>query len=242
MISIQAKKHDNYSVEFKFGFNSKDDGIVDDFSVNAWMFVPNSLDINPENYGKKQFYRDIKSNIRLITPVYLMRDIARDSSLPLELLSQALEKVAGNHQQVDLDSYQYHLKMFAAIFKSALRDQVAHIASARSLESADYLVKDFVESTRQVLDKFRGLYHIIDVPTVTDNTRSYFRLCDEFMSHVVEMRTIRLIKTMDSTGSRDDLRSMLMDLIRGEREYKVSRDYGVLNGDSRHDRQRDHCQ
>ena len=237
MISIQAKKHDNYSVEFKFGFNSKDDGIVDDFSVNAWMFVPNSLDINPENYGKKQFYRDIKSNIRLITPVYLMRDIARDTSLPLELLSQALEKVAGNQHQADLDSYQYHLKMFAAIFKSALRDQVAHIASARSLESADYLVKDFVESTKQVLDKFRGLYHIIDVPTVTDNTRSYFRLCDEFMSHVVEMRTIRLIKTMDSTGSRDDLRSMLMDLIRGEREYKVSRDYGVLNGDSRHDRQ-----
>ena len=102
MISIQAKKHDNYSVEFKFGFNSKDDGIVDDFSVNAWMFVPNSLDINPENYGKKQFYRDIKSNIRLITPVYLMRDIARDSSLPLELLSQALEKVAGNQQQADI--------------------------------------------------------------------------------------------------------------------------------------------
>ena len=58
MISIQAKKHDNFSVEFKFGFNCKEDGKRDDFSVNAWMFVPNSLDINSENYGKKQFYRE----------------------------------------------------------------------------------------------------------------------------------------------------------------------------------------
>ena len=113
MISIQAKKHDNYSVEFKFGFNSKEDGIVDDFSVNKWMFVPNSLDINPENYGKKQFYRDIKSNIRLSTPVYLMRDIAHETSLPLTSLRKALEKVANNPQHADLDAYEYHLKMFA---------------------------------------------------------------------------------------------------------------------------------
>ena len=229
MISIQAKKHDNFSVEFKFGFNSKEDGITDDFSVNAWMFVPNSLDINPENYGKKQFYRDIKSNVRLITPVYLMRDIAQDSSLPLTSLRQALEKVVSNPQPSDLDAYEYHLKMFAAIFKSALRDQVAHIAAARSLESADYLVKDFVSSTREVLKKFRALYRIIDVPTVSDKTRSLFRLCDEFMSHVVEMRTIRLIRIVDRPEFRE--------LIKGEREYKIARDYGVLTGDGKHDRQ-----
>ena len=35
MISIQAKKHDNYSVEFKFGFNCAEGRKCDDFSVNA---------------------------------------------------------------------------------------------------------------------------------------------------------------------------------------------------------------
>ena len=203
MISIQAKKHDNYSVEFKFGFNSKEDGIVDDFSVNTWMFVPNSLDKNPENNGKKQIYRDIKSNIRLITPVYLMRDIAHETSLPLTSLRKALEKVANNPQHADLDAYEYHLKMFAAIFKSALRDQVAHISATRSFESADYLVKDFVSSTKSVLAAFRAMYQIIDVPTAPTRTRSYFRLCDEFMSHVVEMRTIRLIRTIDTTNTSE---------------------------------------
>ena len=115
MITIQAKKHDNFSLEFKCGFNCKEDGVRDDFSVNAWIFVPNSLDINPENYGKKQFYRDIKSNVRLMTPVYLLKEMADESSLPLTSLRKALEAVAAGAEPSDVDAYQYHLKMFSAI-------------------------------------------------------------------------------------------------------------------------------
>jgi len=240
MISIQAKKHDNFSVEFKFGFNCIEDGVRDDFSVNAWIFVPNSLDINPENYGKKQFYRDIKSNVRLITPVYLLREIAQDDSLPMVSLRRALENIVNNPSQEQLDAYEYHLKMFAAIFKSAFRDQAAHLRSARSLDSADYLVDDFVGGARLVLKKFRDLYRIIDVPTVSDKTRSYFRLCDEFMSHVVELRTIRIIRMIDTSLNPEayaGIRSDFMDLIRDEREYKLSMGYGVLNNEQGHDRQ-----
>ena len=240
MISIKAKKHDNFSVEFKFGFDCNEDGIRDDFSVNAWLFVPNSLDINTENYGKKQFYRDIKSNVRLITPVFLMRDIAKDSSLPLESLRQALEKIVNNPSQEDLDAYEYHLKMFAAIFKSALRDQAAHIGNIRASDLPDYLVKDYVESTGLVLRKFRELYRIIDVPTVPDKTRGLFRLCDEFMSHVVELRTIRLIRAIDSSpdaASYVNIRKEFMDLILREHNYKVSSGYALMNDDAAHNRQ-----
>ena len=240
MISIQAKKHDNFSVEFKFGFNCTDDGARDDFSVNAWTFVPNSLDINPENYGKKQFYRDIKSNVRLITPVYLLRDIAQDDSLPLVSLKNALESIVNNPTREQMDAYEYHLKMFAAIFKSAFRDQTAHLTAVRSLDSANYLVEDFVGSTRLVLKKFRDLYRIIDVPTVSDKTRTYFHLCDEFMSHVVELRTIRIIRQIDSSinskayaAIREDFLKLIMD----ERKYKLSMGYGVVNDKPEHDRE-----
>ncbi len=240
MISIQAKKHDNFSIEFKFGFNCKEDGVRDDFSVNAWIFVPNSLDINPENYGKKQFYRDIKSNIRLITPVYLMREIAQDSSLPLVSLTRALENIVGNPSQENLDAYEYHLKMFAAIFKSALRDLAAHISSVRCLYSAEYLVDDYTCNSMLVLEKFRALYRIIDVPTVTEKTRGLFRMCDEFMSHVVELRTIRIIKTIDEQADspiHTKIREKFMTLIISEHNYKLSKGYGVMNEDSSHNRE-----
>ena len=240
MISIQAKKHDNFSVEFKFGFNCIEDGVRDDFSVNAWVFVPNSLDINPENYGKKQFYRDVKSNVRLITPVYLLRDIARDTSQPLVQLKKALENIVSDGSRSSMDAYEYHLKMFAAIFKSALRDHAAHLRSVRSLDTAEYLVEDYVDSAKTVLAKFRGLYKIIDVPTVSDKTRSIFRLSDEFMSHMVELRTIRLIKMMDSsdtTGKCEGIRERFVGLITDEREYMKQMGYGLLTGDKAHDRQ-----
>ena len=240
MISIQAKKHDNFSVEFKFGFNCTEDGVRDDFSVNAWIFVPNSLDINPENYGKKQFYRDVKSNVRLITPVYLLRDIAQDSSQPLVSLKNALERIVDNPLPEELDAYEYHLKMFAAIFKSAFRDQVQHMQATRSLDSAEYLVEDLVDNAGLVLKKFRSLYRIIDVPTVSDKTRSLFRLCDEFMSHVVELRTIRLIKMIDSSVNSEayaKIRQKFMGLIVSEHKYKESQGYGVMKNDPVHDRQ-----
>jgi hypothetical protein len=240
MISIQAKKHDNFSVEFKFGYNCIEDGVKDKFSVNAWIFVPNSLDINPENYGKKQFYRDIKSNIRLITPVYLLRDIAQDTSLPLVSLKKALQNVVSNSSTSSLNAYEYHLKMFAAIFKSALRDHVAHLTSIRSLESAEYLVDDYVNSSQLVLNKFRSLYQIIDVPTVSDRTRSFFRMSDEFMSHVVVLRTTRMLTALEVSGcsqSQSHIRQKFIDLIQEERKYMAIMGYETLNGDPEHDRQ-----
>ena len=214
------------------------DGVRDDFSVNAWMFVPNSLDINPEIYGKKQFYRDIKSNLRLITPSYLLRDIAKDDSLPLTLLRAAMEKVACSIQPSDMASYEYHLKMFAAIFKSALRDQAEHLRNAPSLIEADYLVDDYLENTELVLKKFRALYAIIDVPTVSEQTRSYFRLCDEFLTHMVEIKAIRIVRHIDSKDCENEheIRQRFAQMVMDQRAYKGLRGYGVLNGEVNHDR------
>ena len=240
MITIQAKKHDNFSLEFKCGFNCKEDGVRDDFSVNAWIFVPNSLDINPENYGKKQFYRDIKSNVRLMTPVYLLKEMADESSLPLTSLRKALEAVAAGAEPSDVDAYQYHLKMFSAIFKSSLRNHAMHIRATRLLSASLYLVEDYAGNAALVLERFRALYRLIDIPTVSDKIRGYFRLCDEFMSHSLDVQTIRIIKKMDSAPDADALagaRKDLTDLIKKERAYKTMAEYGMLDGDDRHDRQ-----
>ncbi len=46
MIDIKAKIHDKFSVEFKVGFVA-DGERGNDFAINTWIFLPNSLDINP---------------------------------------------------------------------------------------------------------------------------------------------------------------------------------------------------
>ena len=240
MIEIQARQHDNFSVEFKFGYNCKLDGEKDKFSVNTWIFVPNSLDINPENYGKELFYRDIKSNVRLITPTYLLKDIAQETSLPLASLKKAFENVAKYPSESSMNAYEYHLKMFAAIFKSALRDHVACLDTAPSIETAECQVDDYVESLRQVLTMVRALYKIIDVPTVSARVRNSFLMCDELMSHTMVLTTTRMIKDLDASEHSQklsDVRRKFVSFILQERDYMASMGYEKLGGTPEQDRQ-----
>lgn len=239
MISIKAKKHDDFSVEFKFGFDCANDGERDDFSVNAWMFVPNSLDINSEIYGKKQFYRDIKSNVRLITPSYQLHEIAADDSQPMTLLRCAMEQVAGSEQESDMNAYEYHLKMFAAIFKSALRDSATQLKNVSSLEEEGPLVEYYLSNSDLILRQFRSLYAIIDEPSVSEQIRNYFRLCDEFITHTVEIQSIRIVRKIDSsaqTPQEKEIRQSFARMVMAQREYKMQNGYGVLNGEINHDR------
>ncbi len=76
MIEQKLKKHNDFSFEIKFSYMARRKQPVSEFAVNIWFFIPNSLDINHYTYDKKDFYRDLKSNIRLITPVFLLKDIA----------------------------------------------------------------------------------------------------------------------------------------------------------------------
>lgn len=239
MITIQAKKHDNFSVEFKFGFEGKDTAELSDFAVNSWIFVPNSIGINPETYGKKQFYRDIKSNVRLITPVFGLHEIADPKALPLTSLRHAIEGLAASSGQASSDAYDYHLKMFGAIFKSSIRDFERHIRTAKALENADTLLEGYLRDVRGILSRYRALSSLMDVPQVSDTLRGRFRLVDEFLSYVTEMRTIRIIRKMESTRQAPRLAGRidgLMSLIKEERIYKQKCGYGIVRQDMEQNR------
>jgi hypothetical protein len=138
MIDENIKIHNNYSVEIKLGFVARKKLARSEFAVNTWMFIPNSLDINTNTYEKKDFYRDLKSNIRLITPVYLLRDIVDSPGSPLVHLNQAFKAIATSPSRTNINEYEYHIKMFQSIFKSALRDETTHICSNTIREDSDF--------------------------------------------------------------------------------------------------------
>ena len=94
MIEVNTRIHDKYSLEFKTSFVTRRKKKDNDFSAFMWFFLPNALDINKETYSKTQFYQDIKSNIRLITPKYLLRDIVAGDDSPLERLREAFKALA----------------------------------------------------------------------------------------------------------------------------------------------------
>ncbi|MDR2886133.1 MAG: hypothetical protein LBU95_05060 [Rikenellaceae bacterium] len=231
MIDIQAKIHDRFSVEFKAGFIADRDAAESDFAINTWMFIPNSLDINPLTYSKNQFYRDIRSNIRLITPVFLLRDIAGGSAVPLRHLREAFTHLAERPTRDTVAEYEYHIKMFTAIVKSAMRDEILRIVGTARPDDMRYLCGELVANIENITSHYRTLQAIITQPTIPPAVQDYFRFGDEFISNVIELQAFKLVRHLQ--GQRepqfDPVVEKLTGLIRTEVDYKRSQGYLVVD-------------
>lgn len=230
MITIQAKKHDNFSVEFKFGFEGNLDAKDHEFVVNSWIFVPNSLDINPQTYGKDQFYRDIKSNVRLITPVYPLGELANRESLPFVNLRSALNRLVASPVAANVENYESQIKMFAAIVKSSLRDYSVGARKCVELGELARKVEVFVADVRRLMGEYRALYKILCAPALSDKLRNYFLFGDEFISHIIDVQSVRILKHIDSLDSPmlTEARRSLVALLMDEQAYKRVQGYETV--------------
>ncbi|MFT3751583.1 MAG: hypothetical protein QM800_01460 [Paludibacter sp.] len=199
MIEEQVKVHDKFSMEFKVGFIARKDQKTNDFAMNIWMFIPNSLDINRFTYSKTNFYRDLKSNIRQITPVWKLNEMDNGNKSPLNLLRKSLTNFAQQPTDANQQDYEFHVKMFQSILKSALREEVRLIKDA-ALSETLYLTEEFYRLVLEISAQYRQLLKIIDIPSIDKSLREYFLFGDEFMSNVIEFQTFRL---MDRLKKKD---------------------------------------
>lgn len=234
MIEEIVRIHDKFSIEIKLGFIARKKQKTSEFSVNTWFFLPNSIDINRTTYNKTDFYRDLKSNIRLVTPVYLLRDIAGEVNTPFLLLQNAFEKLASHPSRSSGEQYEYHIKMFLSILKSALRDDIAHILRNDIPDDRKYLVNSFVQNVTVISEKYRNLRRIINVPTIQKNQLNYYLFGDEFMSNLIEYHAFLLISSLDEKGltGADSYRKIVIGLISKEIAYKKEMGFQVVNKDS----------
>lgn len=223
MIEVKTKVHDQYSIEFKMGFVT--DGQESDFTVGMWIFVPGSLDITPATFTKAEFYRCVKSNVRLITPRFRLGEIARGPAYPLNSVRNASP-----------EDYDYQLKLFCAIVKSAIRDERELILKALggsgsvisgksgSVESGpeEYgeispvtLAKRYASDVRTILDEFWKL---------PDN--SCHRYCGEFLCNIICSDTLSLpIETL----CKDDFLALLNHV----QDIRMKHGYATVNPDDK---------
>ncbi|MBK8953205.1 MAG: hypothetical protein IPM85_14010 [Chitinophagaceae bacterium] len=234
MIEENVKIHDKNSAEIKVGFAARKKQKKNNFSMNIWMFIPNSLDINRFTYSKAAFYQDMKSNIRLITPVYILRDIAEGEKSPFAYLEKSFNKLASQPTRTHKTDYEYQRKMFLSILKSSLREEVEHITTSLE-DDLDYLIYNFKNQTKLITDKYRDLYKIINVPTISKELMEYFKYGDEFMSNTIEFHTFRLMQGLKKKGGNGYIqhKEMLSDIVGDEIKYKQEKKFPVAEKENR---------
>ena len=227
MIEENIKIHNRFSIELKLSFLARKKKKVSEYAVNTWIFVPNSLDINPSNYDKSDFYRDLKSNIRLITPVFLLRDIVSAPDSPFVQLEKSFQRLASEPTRTNTTEYEHQIKLFLSIVKSALRDETNHILQMDKAEDTAFLTEALITNLTLILSAYRKLWTIINAPTVSQTLINYYRFGDEFLSNIVEQRCFRLLRNYSLPGEtiQNETGKNIYNLIKNELKYKKENNY-----------------
>lgn len=233
MIEEVVKIHDKFSIEIKLGFNARKKKPVSDFACNTWIFIPNSLDINQSTFSKPDFYRMLKSNIRLITPVFLLRDIADTNNAPFKWLEQSFVNLASSPSRSKTAEYEYQIRMFMSILKSALRDEANHITGNNIQDDSNFLVNEYISNILKITENFRNLRRIINVPTVSKEVFNYYLFGDEFMSNLIEQHIFGVIRDLEHAAFiTEESFNQLSALIQKEIAYKREKKYLVVEKNS----------
>lgn len=238
MIDTQLKIHDNYSLEFKIGFitskNLKEEN--NGFKINTWLFVPNSLDLNRSTYNKELFYRDVKTNIRLITPIYSLEDILKVGKGPLPRLQNAIDELIVNPSDaVKTENYLYQVKMLLCIMKSALRREAQIINSIADSEAAILYIKKSVQQIKDIAAEYREKWDGLVKPGITKQQQEYFQFGDDFLGNIIEQYTFEIMRKLEGTIVLERSMPELSKLIEEESEHKKKKGFMLLKvGNDKH--------
>ena len=223
MIEIQTKIHDQFSIEFKVGFSGRDDVKVDNFDVNSWIFIPNGLYINDHTYSKDRFYTDMKSNIRLLTPSFSLKEMVEGSDAPIQHVIRSLN---------NLNEFEFQMKLFGSIFKSSIRDVSAEIIHEKDKEKLSLRCKEYISDLQLVLQSYRKIYDMIDPKN--EAMLAKFRFTDEFISHQMQIQTMKVVKALQHIEGMHDTVNNIIDTLKKETDYKISKGYShvIINDDA----------
>ncbi|MBN1251575.1 MAG: hypothetical protein JXR51_04640 [Bacteroidales bacterium] len=220
LISESIKIHDKFSFEIKLGYSSDSEIKSPEYSINMYMFVPNSLDINTSTYEKREFYHDLKSNIRLMTPVFLLRDIYLSDNSPFKRLEKSFYELSKKPNKENIENYEFQIKMFSSVVKSAVRREVFHIKNNKIDEDINFLIREYIQKITEILEKYRSLRRIINVPTIDTKFFNIYLFGDEYLGNLIEKYTFRLLRFLRTKTYKAELKIRLIDLIKSEIEYK----------------------
>ena len=237
MIKINTKIHDLFSIEIKKSYMINGEIPKSDFSVKMWIFVPNSLDVNIYNYGKDQFYRDMKSNVRIIIPAFEFKHLASAEAKPFQYLERSLKRLTEESPTKSLNDLEHQTKMFTSIVESALSREVDGLGELKYGEETILQYQEFINNSKKILNRYRGLNETYKLEETTkDDRNNYFSFADEYLSLIFEKNFFKLIRKVDpikpEEGDNSIVRKALVAFIRNEIGYRETRNYVTLSKDN----------
>lgn len=231
-MKIRTRIHDKFSLEFKIWYASQKGSTEKvKYRLENWIFVPATLDINALTFSREQFYSDITTYYRTITPVYLLEDMADIAEIrvcgnkisynpkahsPLGYLSNAIYNLINYPTEENITEYEYQIKMFCAIYKSAVRERYNLL---KWNITQDGLGRYF-EETFMILDNYGKLLDCLK-SNVKAALWDYCSFGEEFIINLTQAYSYKIY-------DRTQKNTLLVDWLVKVGNYKRARGYSQL--------------
>ena len=228
--------HDRKQFELKLEYQPSGDDPDSEYYLDAFIFVPASLNISQDTWPRDDFYADLHNYVRLKTPTLSFEEVLKSELSPLAQLEQRVALgLMGPESEIVYDA-----KMLSCIFRGGLRrfsrgmhERCVSLAAGKdhegndppvTEEELDKLAESSVKSVREILKRYRAVVTALSEKYPLDTrTRTSCRLVDEYMSLTVEQffrKTVVQMDQMPRTGIYAELRRDLMDQVIAEETYR----------------------
>ena len=228
MINENIELHDRYQFELKLGYRISEEEVNTPYHIEMYYFIPTSLDINKDNYSKKDFYSDLQTYIRFKSPTVLLKDIGGDSDdAPIHKLKNCFAQLDRRQDNSTVANYIRQIKMFSCVVKSALKDHVHFVTQQKVRDDLDSLLKEYGAFVPVITAGYRNLRTLITTPGISEKLRAYYLFGDEYLSFMIEESAYSLLNYLKKHRAEDMPRysTSLYDIIRIEIQHRKDNSY-----------------
>ena len=227
MIEETVHIHDKYQCEIKLGYHLEGRKQSSTYKIETYLFFPYSLGINRHSYSKDDFYNDIQAYIRLKTPSILLQDIVTGTQNPLQHLQSGIERLLQRVDQSTIAKYEYQIKMFCCICKSAIRDHVVFISNRGTAGDIEDALMKYLQGVQDIAREFRALRSSLNVPSISKELFSTYLFGDEYLSLLLESYSYEVLEYVQHTEcpKQHEYTDKLLELITYELEYRKENGY-----------------
>lgn len=227
---------DNNQFEIKYTYPLQPEEKNTRYFVEMFLFIPQSLNINHKTYGKSNFYRDSTNYIRFKTPDFTLPEIIDGDSSPIQKTRMAVkELITSPDSREAQENYNYHLKMFSSILKSALRDEEERLEKIIDCNELNQSVDVMVNTLSRIILEFRKLHNFDSFLSLEDRWKTLFALSDEYISIISEFHLFKVMELLSKKAETEkyaESSTKLRNLINSECSHRFSSGYPSIVRDN----------
>ena len=228
MIKDVIKIHDKFSLEIKLLYDVSIKKRKAKYNVSTYLFIPNGLNINKQNYTKEKFYNDVKVNIRYHSPKYKLIDFVNEETNLISKLQQIIkEEITLNSKKIS-NNFNLQTKLFGSVFKGAIKAEYRTHRNKISSNSINEL--NTVNSlVKKILDEYRATLKVYE-PKLNSNAFQVLLFVDEYISNIVEFNLFLLHEYLEKkkTNIDKEIFSSIVSFIDDEQKYREQKQFRTV--------------